>query len=169
MIGKRIKKQLITLLIIIVLILGISLAFQYIKWKQYEKEYNSTEWYEVQAEYSYSSKYTVRETVNDSVNDRSYYEDVDYYDWYYDYTAEDGSVHTYVDRRNSFETGGSSITILVDKYDPAHSLEIRTKENSSWAVKVAVILILISTIPLALLMILSSIFAGVISGKRRKV
>lgn len=124
------KRQMITLLIVFAVIAAVFWMFWQMRWNAYEEELNSAEWYEVTAEYDHSDLYTVREeTYNKTGN--SYYEYVDYYDWYYTYVAEDGSVHTYVSKRHSSETAGGSVTILVDKADPAHSLEIQSKETHS--------------------------------------
>lgn len=157
MIRRSVKKAIVVMIALLAMVIGIFLFIEHIRWDTYEKEYNSTNWYEVTAEYDSCRKHTERELVNDTVRDESYYESVDYYDWYYHYTAEDGSVHTYVEKDNSFEPSGNpKVTILVDEKDPSHSLKPQSKENHQWAVRTTLIIILTGIVP----MVVSVIAAG---------
>lgn len=162
---RSVTKTITLMVILFAAVIGIFLFIEYIRWNAYEKEYNSTEWYEVTAEYDHSYQHTERELVNDADSDESYYEDVDYYDWYYHYTAIDGTVHTYVEKNNSFEpTGNPSTVIFVDERDSSHSLKPQSKENHQWAVRTTLIILLSGIVPTVGGVIATGAFVKVLRG-----
>ncbi len=133
-IAKRIKSVGTSMLVIILIFVGI----RYYQWSQYKEKYDSTEWYEVTAEYDSYYKHTETEWENEKwsngeMHGGSY--QVDYYDWYYNYTAENGEVYRYTDKNNTEEPKRTNytLTILVDKNDPSHAMEKQTAEVDRYA------------------------------------
>lgn len=159
------RRQIVTLLTVFVVMAAVFWTFGQMRWNAYEEELNSTEWYEVTAQFDYSSLNKVRE---EKYNPRgnSYYEYVDYYDWYYTYVAEDGSVHTYVSKRHSNETGIGSVTILVDKEDPSHSMEMQSKETHSMREGTMTHILVVSMLPCIALAVLISVVGGARRSRR---
>lgn len=165
--GKSGRRAVIILFMVFAGVIGVFLLLENMKWKAYEEEYNSTEWYEVTAEYDHYYMHKEWEQRTDSEGN-FYDEETVYYDWYYTYTAEDGSVHQYVVKdRLAMPSGGSRTTILVDKYDPSHSLEIMTEETHNRAVGVTVMILLACMILTVGIAILLLALTRVIHGKRK--
>lgn len=163
------KKTVIILVVVFALVIGIFLVVEQQRWNRYQEEYNSTEWYEVTAVYDHCVNYTRREQRTNYRTDDTYYEEVDYYDWYYNYTAKDDSVHVYVDKKNSFEPSGNpTTTILVDENDPSHSLEPRTEETHNWAVRTTLSLLIICMVPSIGMVIVISFLSRALRGNRRR-
>lgn len=161
------KRQIAILMLVFAVMIGVFLLIEDMKWKAYEEEYNSTEWYEVTAEYDHYYMHKDWEVRTDPEG-QSYYEETVYYDWYYTYTAEDGSVHQYVEEdRTVMPSGGGSTTILVDKFAPSHSLKKMTKETHNWAVGMTVLFLLICMGLVLGIVVLTLVLTRVIRGRRK--
>ena len=139
------KRQIIRVFLMCMVIILILLFKEQYQWEKYEEEYDNAEWYEVTAEYERSRRHTKREKHRDPKG-REYYEVVEYYDWYYTYTAEDGSVHSYVETNSPIEGSGGTITILVDKNDPSHAIEPKKEETHSRSVKLMIKMLIVCVI-----------------------
>lgn len=121
---KRLWKALFNTFITTIIIIIIAFVMLDGIIKKYEKDLESTTWYETVATYSYSKYHQERKSNGDSE------EYVDYYDWYFSYTAKDGKKYTYIEKNKKKEGySGYKTKIYVDENEPSRSLQIKKFDN----------------------------------------
>lgn len=134
-VNEKLKSTWISLFKICVFVGAILAIFYFFMGKgieNYIAEYESTTWYEAQAELQDSESYTVSETRTRkrAGKKEKYTVREKYYTWHYVYAGKDGKQYRYsVDGNSSEGEIGDIITIYVDENDASHSLEIMDIAN----------------------------------------
>lgn len=125
--------------VIILLLIVLALVFYILNLKvqKYNKEFESTTWYEAVAQYTHSFYHRDRKNHGDD------YEYKNYYDWHFTYVGRDGNTYNYVEKNHGFEADdGYTTTIYVDENDNSHSLKIENFKSQNNTIKKVVFIIL---------------------------